>query len=252
MSKIAFITGATSGIGAATAHKLAKRGYDIIITGRRADRLEELAKELALEHKIHVKSLCFDIRNRKETEESFDSLANEWKAIDILVNNAGLASGLEHIQDGNHEDWDAMIDTNVKGVLNITKKIAPIMASRNSGHIINIGSIAGIQVYENGGVYCASKHAMHALSQSMRIDLLKHKVRVTEVRPGMVHTEFSKVRFHGDDARAEGVYDNITPLSADDIAGVIDWVVTLPSHVNINDIEVMPTAQASAYYTFRG
>lgn len=252
MNKIALITGATSGIGASTARKLAKNGYDVIITGRRCDRLEELSKELISQYNIKVKYLCFDIRDRKETERCFDSLPQEWKNIDILVNNAGLASGLEHIQDGSHDDWDAMIDTNIKGVLNITKKVSPIMASRNCGHIINIGSIAGIQVYENGGVYCASKHAMHALSQSMRIDLLKHKVRVTEIRPGMVDTEFSKVRFHGDDTRARGVYDNITPLSPEDIANVIEWVILQPQHININDIEVMPTAQASAYYTFRG
>lgn len=252
MNKIAFITGATSGIGQATAERVAKLGYDIVITGRREDRLKSVAAAIEKQYGVKVITLCFDVRNREACQQGFDSLPQNWKQIDLLVNNAGLASGLEHIQDGDFEDWDKMIDTNVKGVLNITRMITPIMAERNCGQIINIGSIAGIQVYENGGVYCASKHALHALSQSMRIDLLKHGIRVSEIRPGMVNTEFSTVRFHGDEKRAEGVYTNVTPLSAADIASVIEWIITLPPHININDIEVMPQQQASAYYTYRG
>lgn len=252
MNKIALITGATSGIGKATAEMIAELGYNLVITGRRAERLELIATEIKGKYDVEIKTLCFDIRDRAQTFECFNSLDQKWQNIYLLVNNAGLASGLEHIQEGDFEDWDRMIDTNIKGVLNITRIVTPIMAKNNSGHIINIGSIAGIQVYENGGVYCASKHALHALSQSMRIDMLKHGVRVSEVRPGMVNSEFSEVRFHGDTARAEGVYNNVEPLTPEDIAGVIKWIITLPEHVNINDIEVMPKAQASAHCTFRG
>ncbi len=252
MNKIALITGASSGIGKATAKVVASLGYNIIITGRRNNLLDSLSDELKQQYSIEIKTLCFDITDRKATFESFESLPENWKNVDLLVNNAGLASGLEHIQDGSFEDWDRMIDTNIKGVLNISKIVTKIMEKNKTGHIINIGSIAGIQVYENGGVYCASKHAMHALSQSMRIDLLKFGIKVSEIRPGMVNTEFSEVRFHGDKTRAEGVYDNITPLSSEDIAEVIRWIITLPPHVNINDIEVMPQVQANAFYTFRG
>lgn len=252
MSKIVLITGATSGIGKATTEIIAQLGYNIIITGRRKELLDDIVTQISSKYNVEVKPLCFDIRDREQTNSSFFSLEEKWQNIDVLINNAGLASGLEHIQEGDFEDWDKMIDTNVKGVLNITRIISPIMAKKNSGHIINIGSIAGIQVYENGGVYCASKHAMHALSQSMRIDLLKHGIKVSEIRPGMVKTEFASVRFHGDEQRADGVYNNIEPLTAEDIANVIKWIITLPDHVNINDIEVMPKAQANAYYTYRG
>ena len=252
MNKIALITGATSGIGKATAKVVASLGYDIIITGRRNNLLENLSQELESQYKINTKTLCFDITDRGATFKNFDSLPEDWKNINLLVNNAGLAAGLEHIQDGGFDDWDRMIDTNIKGVLNISKIVTKIMEKNMSGHIINIGSIAGTQVYENGGVYCASKHAMHALSQSMRIDLLKYGVKVSEIRPGMVNTEFGEVRFHGDKTRAEGVYNNVTPLTGEDIAEVIRWIITLPAHVNINDIEVTPKAQANAFYTFRG
>lgn len=252
MNKIVLITGATSGIGKATAEVMAQLGYNIIITGRREDLLNEVHTLLTTKYNVKVKSLCFDIRNRDQTKNSFFSLEKNWQNIDILVNNAGLAAGLDLIQNGDFDDWDRMIDTNIKGVLNITRIVSNIMAEKKIGQIINIGSIAGIQVYENGGVYCASKHAMHALSQSMRIDLLKYGIKVSEVRPGMVKTEFSSVRFNGDNQKAEKVYNDITPLLAEDIANVIKWIITLPEHVNINDIEVMPKAQASAYYTYRG
>ncbi len=252
MSKIALVTGATSGIGEATAHKLALKGYNLIITGRREERLELLKGKLQEQNPtLKATTLVFDIRERESVHLALESLPNEWRNIDLLVNNAGLASGLEHIDCGNYENWDRMIDTNIKGVLNITQPIAKIMVSRGEGHIINVGSTAGVQVYENGAVYCASKHAMHALSQGMRIDLLKSGIKVSEVRPGMVDTEFSLVRFDGDKSRADGVYNGLKPLVADDIADVIAWIATLPKHVNINDIEVTPQAQASSYYVNR-
>lgn len=249
MSKIALVTGATSGIGEAAAHELASKGINLIITGRREEKLQNVKREIEAKfHTIKVLALCFDVRDRETTLMAIDSLEAEWKNIDILINNAGLASGLEHINDGDFADWDKMIDTNIKGVLNITKAVAPIMIARKGGHIVNIGSTAGTQVYENGAVYCASKHAMHALSQGMRIDFLKHGIKVSEVRPGMVETEFSTVRFHGDQTRADGVYKGLDPLTPQNIAEIIGWIVTLPKHVNINDIEVTPQAQASAYY----
>lgn len=250
--KTALITGATSGIGEATAQRLAAQGYRLILTGRRSHRLETLKRRLNNEFpSCQVLVLNFDIRERQAVEIAVASLPNEWQEIDILVNNAGLAAGLEHIDQGDPDDWDRMIDTNVKGLLYITRQIAPLMIARGSGHIINIGSIAGRQVYENGAAYCASKHAVNALTQGMRIDFLRHGIKVSQIRPGMVNTEFSTVRFHGDTSRAEGVYAGVTPLTGDDIAGVIEWIVTLPPHVNINDIEVMPNRQADAFYTYR-
>ncbi|MEG1649387.1 MAG: SDR family NAD(P)-dependent oxidoreductase [Rikenellaceae bacterium] len=249
--KRAIITGATSGIGRAISLKLASLGYDIVITGRRVDRLKELKSILEKEYNCQIIALNFDIRNFDECKKSLATLPAEFLAADLLVNNAGLAAGLEHIYEGDLSDWNAMIDTNIKGVLHITRLISPHMIERCKGHIINLGSIAGIQTYENGGVYCASKHALHALSQSMRIDMLKYGIKVTEIRPGMVETEFSLVRFHGDADRANGVYKGVTPLSGEDIASVVEYVVTLPDHVNINDIEIMPKAQANAFYTHR-
>lgn len=253
MSKIALITGATSGIGHATALELATKGYNLILTGRRAERLEATKNQITEQNpNTEVLTLCFDVRERDKVKEILSSLDEKWQAIDVLVNNAGLASGLEHIYDGSFEDWDKMIDTNIKGVLNITKYVAPYMIARGRGHIVNIGSTAGTQVYENGAVYCASKHAMHALSQGMRIDFLKHGIKVSEVRPGMVETEFSEVRFHGDSTRATGVYKGLRPLIAEDIASVIGWIVTLPAHVNVNDLELSPQAQANSFYVNRG
>lgn len=251
MAQIALITGATSGIGRATAVVLAQNGFDLIITGRRGERLNELRDEISRNHGRKVLPLCFDIRQRAEVEQAIASLSAEWKNIDILVNNAGLAVGLEHLHEGQIDDWERMIDTNIKGVLYITRSVAPLMAERGSGHIVNIGSIAGTQVYENGNVYCATKHAMHALSQGMRQDMLRHNIRVSEVRPGLLETEFSIVRFKGDTARANRTYDGLTPLYANDIAEAILFIVTRPKHVCINDMELTPTAQASSGLVFR-
>lgn len=252
MKKIALVTGATSGIGEATAYELASRGMNLIITARREERLEGVKAEISAKYPdCQILTLCFDVRNRAEVLENIGDLSPEWKNIDILVNNAGLASGLEHINEGDFEDWDKMIDTNIKGVLNVTKAVSMGMVERKAGHIVNIGSIAGTQVYENGGVYCASKHAMHALSQSMRIDFMKSGIKVSEVRPGMVETEFSVVRFHGNQEKADGIYSGLKPLVASDIAEIIGWLTALPAHVNINDIEVTPQAQATGLYINR-
>ena len=250
--RTALITGATSGIGEATARRFGALGYRLILTGRRSHRLEAVKRAIETEHKTEILALSFDIRERAAVERAIASLPDTWKQIDILVNNAGLAAGLEHIDEGDPDDWERMIDTNVKGLLYITRQVAPLMIASGGGHIVNIGSIAGRQTYENGAVYCASKHAVNALSQGMRIDLLKHGIKVSQIRPGMVDTEFSTVRFHGDKTRADAVYKGITPLTGDDIARVVEWIPTLPPHININDIEVMPDRQADAFYTWRG
>lgn len=242
MKKQALITGATSGIGRASALRLAALGYHIIATGRRRDRLEELQKEIG-----DCDILVFDVRDEAACKRFLEPLEN----IDLLLNNAGLAAGLEHIQQGDTKDWDAMIDTNVKGLLYVTRVISPKMEAAGRGHIINIGSIAGTEPYENGAVYCASKHAVHAISQAMRADLLKAGVKVTEIRPGMVETEFSLVRFHGDQAKADSTYKGVQPLTGADIAEAVAWIVSLPAHMNVNDIVLMPAQQAGAYYTFR-
>jgi 3-hydroxy acid dehydrogenase / malonic semialdehyde reductase len=249
--KLALITGATTGIGRATAITLAENNYNLILTGRRGELLDALKHEIEVKYKKDVLTLNFDIRNKESVDKAIDGLSERWRKIDILVNNAGLAVGLNHIQEGVVDDWERMIDTNIKGLLYITRKITPIMAERNKGHIINIGSIAGTQVYENGNVYCASKHAVHALSQGMREDLLKHNVKVTEIRPGMVETEFSLVRFKGDKEMAKSPYHGLVPLFAEDIADAILYVVTRPDHVCINDMEITPMAQANAFYVFR-
>ena len=244
MIKTALITGATSGIGKACAFKFAQNNYNLILTGRREDRLLELKNELQKEYENEVITLTFDVREREAVKIAIDSLLD--KTIDVLVNNAGLAAGLDHIQDGSMDDWDQMIDTNVKGLLYVTKAITPLMAARRSGHIINIGSIAGKEVYPKGNVYCASKHAVDALTKGMRIDLLESGIKVTQVAPGAVETEFSMVRFKGDKETADNVYKGFEPLHAEDIAEVTFYVTTLPPHVNINDLLIMPTAQASA------
>jgi 3-hydroxy acid dehydrogenase/malonic semialdehyde reductase len=251
MKKIIMVTGATSGFGKAIAIKFAKNGYDIIITGRRKERLSELEKELLSTGEISVLSLNFDVRNRNEVADVIAGLPEEWKKIDILVNNAGLAVGLDHIDAGNIDDWERMIDTNVKGLLYITRAVTPLMVARNRGHIFNLSSIAGKELYENGNVYCASKHAVEALSKGMRIDLLKNNIKVTNIAPGLAETEFSLVRFKGDAERAKVPYNGIKPLVAEDIAEVIYFCATLPEHVNINDLVIMPTAQASANHYFR-
>ena len=243
-TKIAWITGATSGIGEATTLKLADNGFDVIITGRRNDRLTALKEKLE-KNGIRVLSLCFDVRVEAEVKSAVENLPDERKNIDVLVNNAGLAAGLSAIQDGDTDDWNRMIDTNIKGLLYITRYVSPLMINRETGHIINIGSIAGKEVYPNGNVYCATKHAVDALTKGMRMDMLKHNIRVTQICPGAVETEFSIVRFHGDEARAAKVYDGYECLVAADIADCVWFVVSRPPHVNINDMVVMPTAQAS-------
>lgn len=244
MKKTIMITGATAGFGWATAVKFAENGYNVIITGRRKDRLEKLENELTRQN-VSVLAMNFDVRNKSEVESAIGDLPDEWKNIDILVNNAGLAVGLAHIDKGDTEDWDRMIDTNVKGLLYITRAVAPFMVARNSGHIFNISSIAGKEVYENGNVYCASKYAVDALSKAMRIDLLKHNIRVTNIAPGMALTEFSIVRFKGDREKADEVYKGIEALTAGDIADVIYFCATLPARVCINDLAITPTQQAA-------
>ena len=246
MMKQALVTGATSGIGRATALRLAREGYAITATGRRAERLETLCREIEAAGG-HCTTLCFDVRSEEEVRRALEPL----ERIDLLVNNAGLAAGLEHIDCGDTRDWDAMIDTNVKGLLYVTRVVSAKMVAAGSGHIFNIGSIAGTEPYENGAVYCASKHAVHAISQAMRADLLAAGIKVTEIRPGMVETEFSVVRFHGDRAAADRVYEGVEPLTGDDIAEAIAWVAQLPAHMNVNDMVLMPAQQAGAYYTCR-
>jgi hypothetical protein len=250
MDKIIMITGATSGFGRATAKKFGSNGFGVIITGRRKERLQELEDELR-EIRTDVISLNFDVRSKKDVGQAVRNLPKEWKNIDILVNNAGLAVGLSHIDSGDSDDWDRMIDTNVKGLLYVTRAIAPLMVARETGHIFNISSIAGKEVYENGNVYCASKSAVDTLSKSMRIDLLKHGIRVTNIAPGMAETEFSVVRFKGDTEKADAVYKGVSPLTAHDIAEVIYFCATLPPHVCINDLVITPTQQAGVNHVVR-
>jgi 3-hydroxy acid dehydrogenase/malonic semialdehyde reductase len=251
MNKTIMITGATSGFGKAIAVRFANNGYNIIITGRRKERLADLKKELLSAGKIKVLTLNFDVRNRNEVSDAITGLHEEWKQIDILVNNAGLAVGMDHIDTGDIDDWDRMIDTNVKGLLYVTRAVAPLMVTRNTGHIFNIGSIAGKDTYENGNVYCASKSAVDALSKSMRIDLLKNNIKVTHIAPGMAETEFSLVRFKGNESKAKAVYQGIDAMTADDIADVVYFCANLPAHVCINDLVITPTQQAGVNHNYR-
>lgn len=248
MSKIVLITGATSGIGKACAKVYAQNQFNLIITGRRAEKLDTLKAELEKEYAIKVMALVFDVRERTSVERELAALPEDWKKVDILINNAGLSQGLDPIQNGSFDDWDTMIDTNVKGLLYVSKIVSNWMIVQKSGHIINIGSIAGKEVYANGNVYCASKHAVDALNKAMRIDLLPHGIKVTGIHPGAVETEFSIVRFHGDEAKAAKVYEGYEPLVAQDIAETIFFTTSRPAHVNINDLVIMPTVQASAFY----
>lgn len=245
MNKIALVTGATSGLGKAIALRLAKEGYDIIITGRRKEKLEELERTIEIKYEVKVMSLVFDVREYAQVEKAIMGLPEDWTKIDILVNNAGLAVGLDPIFKGEIDDWERMIDTNVKGLLYVTRVVSPSMVARKSGHIINIGSIAGKGVYPNGAVYCATKYAVDALSQGMRMDMLPYGIRVTQICPGAVETEFSLVRFKGDQKRADQVYEGFQNLVADDIADAVYYAVSQPPHVDIQDMLVMPTAQAS-------
>ncbi len=249
--KIALITGATAGFGEACAERFAKEGYHLVITGRRAERLQEVQQQLEQQYKVKVKTLVFDVRDKAAVATALGSLEEEWRAIDVLVNNAGLALDLSTIDEGNMEDWDTMLDTNVKGLLYVSRTVIPWMRERMKGHIVNIGSTAAKTVYAKGNVYCASKAAVDALSQGMRIDLLPYNIKVTAVHPGAAETEFSLVRFKGDASRAKDVYKGFTPLSGKDVADVVFYCCSLPPHVCINDLVVTPTAQANAYYIHR-
>lgn len=246
MNRVILVTGATSGIGKATAIKFAENSCDIIITGRRKDRLEQIAVEITDKYKVQVLPLCFDIRNKEEVSNAIKGLDSNWNKIDVLVNNAGLALGLNPLQEGNLNDWDTMIDTNLKGLLYISRVVANLMIENGKGHIINIGSIAGKQAYANGNVYSATKHAVDGLTKGMRLDLFKHGIKVSQVAPGAVETEFSNVRFKGDDQRADNVYEGYKPLSGEDVADAIYYIANVPDHVNINDLLIMPMAQANA------
>jgi 3-hydroxy acid dehydrogenase/malonic semialdehyde reductase len=246
MRKTAFITGATSGIGKAIAQILALNGYNLIITGRRMELLNDLSVWISKETEAEVISLCFDVRDQQQVENSIDSLTGKWGDIDLLINNAGLAVGLEPVHSGDADDWDRMIDTNVKGLLYISHKISPRMVAKGAGHIINLSSIAGHEAYANGAAYCASKHAVQAITKALRIELLPFGVKVSSISPGMVDTEFSIVRFKGDKVKADSVYKGLTPLYAQDIAEALLFMVTRPPHVNIDEVIIMPTDQASA------
>ncbi|NQW37171.1 MAG: SDR family NAD(P)-dependent oxidoreductase [Flavobacteriales bacterium] len=251
MSKTLFITGATSGFGKAIAQRFAKEGNNLIITGRRAERLENLKQELSKKYNIKVLTLCFDVRNESEVNDAIKSLPKEWQNIDVLINNAGLASGLSTLQDGNTQDWNVMIDTNVKGLLYVTHAVLPLLLKSKAPHIINIGSTAGKEVYLKGNIYCATKHAVNAISKALRIDLLEKGVKVTQISPGAAETEFSIVRLHGDEEAAKKLYNGYQPMVADDIANVVHFATTLPKHLCINDLELTSLAQANSYYTYK-
>ena len=244
MKKIVLITGATSGIGEACARKFAQGGYDVIITGRRAQLLANLKKELEAEG-VRVLALAFDVRNRNAATAAINSLPLEWQQIEVLINNAGLALGLEPEYEGSFEDWDTMIDTNIKGLLTMTRLVVPRMVKRDSGHVINIGSVAGDAAYAGGNVYCGTKAAVKTITDGLRIDLAHTSVRVTNVKPGLVETHFSNVRFHGDDARADKVYEGVKPLTGADIAEVVFYAASAPAHVQIAEVLVLATHQAN-------
>lgn len=248
MASIAFITGATSGFGKATAYKFAAHGYDVIINGRRTDRLQQLADDIETKYNVAVIQLPFDVRDEAAVFSSIRGLPDSWKKIDVLVNNAGLAAGRDYFDEASLDDWNTMIDTNVKGFLYVARAVAELMIQNGHGHIINMGSTAGKEVYEKGNVYCASKFAVDALNQAMRIDLLRHQIKVTAINPGAAETEFSLVRFKGDTAAAKKIYDGIEPLHAEDIADVIYYCASLPPHVCINDLTLTCTRQASNLY----
>jgi 3-hydroxy acid dehydrogenase/malonic semialdehyde reductase len=247
-TKIVFITGATAGFGEACAYKFASHGYDLIINGRRRERLQALADELEKKYNVAVLQLPFDVQQEKEVLGSINNIPANWKAIDVLINNAGLALGRDYFEEADLNDWNVMIDTNVKGFLYVGKAVAQLMAARKQGHIINLGSVAGKQLYEKGNVYCATKYAVDAISQGMRIDLLRHQIKVTSINPGAAETEFSVVRFKGDETTAKKIYDGLKPLTAEDVADVIYYCTTLPPHVCINDLSITCLQQANAIY----
>ncbi|MFI5155822.1 MAG: SDR family NAD(P)-dependent oxidoreductase [Chitinophagales bacterium] len=251
MKKIVFVTGASSGFGKACAEKFAANAYDVVITARRQERLNELKKQLEDKYKVAVLSLCFDVQDRSSVFDTINHLPDEWKNIDVLINNAGLALGRDLFENASLEDWETMIDTNVKGLLYVSRAILPFMIARGKGHVINMGSIAGKEVYERGNVYCASKFAVDAISRSMRIDLLRHHIKVTAIHPGAAETEFSLVRFKQDADQAKKTYEGFIPLSAEDVADVIYYCASLPQHVCINDLVITCTAQAGTYYFFK-
>jgi NADP-dependent 3-hydroxy acid dehydrogenase YdfG len=251
MNRKVLITGATSGFGKAIAGIFARHGDDCIITGRRQERLEQICNELEGKYNVAVYTLCFDIRDKDAVNKAIEGLPDEWKDIDILVNNAGLALGRDHFDEADMDDWETMIDTNVKGLLYVSKAVIPGMVERKKGHIINIGSTAGKEVYEKGNVYCATKSAVDSISQSMRIDLLKHGIKVTAIHPGAAETEFSLVRFKGDETTAKSVYEGIEPLMAEDVAEVTYYATNLPPHVCINDLVMTCTSQANSFYFHR-
>ncbi len=252
MSKIVLITGATSGFGEAMALNYAEAGYKTIITGRRKDRLETLAARLKTEFNTTSLILSYDVQNKEESFQAIESIPEEWRGIDVLINNAGLAAGRDYFDEASLSDWETMIDTNVKGLIYTTKAVLPYMIARQKGHIINIGSTAGKEVYEKGNAYCATKFAVNALSQSMRIDLLRHKIKVTCINPGAAETEFSLVRFKGDAEQAAKVYEGYQAMTADDIAKIALYCSSLPSHLCINDLVVTSLAQANSFYTYKG
>lgn len=245
---IAIVTGATSGFGKAIAEKFAANKYDVIVTGRRNELLQQVSKEISTNYSVKVLPLNFDVRDKKAVNEHLGNLPSEWQGIDVLVNNAGLALGRDYFEEADMDDWETMIDTNVKGLLYVSRAVIPYMANRNRGHIINMGSVAAKDIYEKGNVYCATKTAVEALSRSMRIELLRHKIKVTAIHPGAAETEFSIVRFKGNKDAAKAVYEGYQALSAEDVADVTYYCASLPAHVCINDLTLTPTAQADAFY----
>lgn len=248
MAKTVLITGATSGFGKACAEKFAANGYNVIITGRRKERLDELQQQLQEQHSVKSLALAFDVQDKQAVFSAIEGLPAEWQQIDVLVNNAGLALGRDYFEEADMDDWETMLDTNVKGLLYVSRAVIPFMQKRTGGHIINIGSTAGKEVYEKGNVYCATKYAVNAISQSMRIDLLRHGIKVTQVNPGAADTEFSLVRFKGNADTANSVYKGFKPLYAEDVAEVVYYCTTLPAHVCINDLVMTSTAQANSMY----
>jgi len=251
MKKTVIITGATSGIGKACAEKFAAEQFNLVITGRRKERLLALQQQLEKEHGIQVLPLCFDVQDKEAVMAAFAGLPADWQQIDILINNAGLALGKDSFEDADMDDWDTMLNSNVHGLLYVSRAVLPFMLARQQGHIINLGSIAGKEVYANGSVYCASKFAVDAISRGMRIDLLKNNIKVTAIHPGAVETEFSLVRFKGQEATAKATYAGITPLTGEDVAGTIFYCASLPAHVCINDLVITCTQQAGSHYMLR-